>query len=161
MSVFLMPQRIKTTLILRYYLHPFVLLYRTRKTQIMMQLFERGIHRGLSLDDVLYGLMTSRDPLQNQRVRQVIDDLSLGIGLSEAMQRIDPTLGPVFKLNDVDHPIEMNLKRYLQLLEIKLKFLIQAVRWTLMSMAYLSFGLIIITAYQMMFEPIRLMEELL
>ena len=155
------PKAVRNQLLVKYADNPMFTLSRQTRTHHLLSLFAKGIQRGIPLDDVLYGLMSSQDALQNALIQRVYLDLNQGLSLGQAMQHIDLALRPVFMLNDLDHSASINIQRYLQLVEMKIKRLVSTVRWGLMGMAYGSFGLIIITAYQMMFEPIRLMEELL
>ena len=81
--------------------------------------------------------------------------------IADAIQRIDQRLRFAFILNNIDHSVETNLQRYLNLLSMKIKHNISLLRWFLLGFAYLSFGVIIVTAYQMMLEPLRVMEDIL
>ena len=124
-------------------------------------LFRSGINRGISFDDLIFALMNSKDPVQNSLVQRLKGDLNQGLGIADAIQRIDQRLRFAFILNNIDHSVETNLQRYLNLLSMKIKHNISLLRWFLLGFAYLSFGVIIVTAYQMMLEPLRVMEDIL
>jgi type II secretory pathway component PulF len=140
---------------------PIVRTWRSMSTYRLLTLFLKGLKRGLSLDDLIYALANSQTQIIRSLMKRVDENLENGISLAEAMQTIDPLLLAVFKLNDAERTVEVNLERYLKLQSLKINHNLQRIKWGLLSLAYLSFGIIILAAYQMMFEPIRLMEGLL
>lgn len=157
----LTPRKFRDRIILRFYTHPFLEMNRNSTTQIFLRLLLSGLKRGIGLDDLLFALMNSTNTVQNELVRCLQEDLHQGVALDEAIQHVDQRLRFAFLLHDVNHSVEMNLQRYLTLLALKIRHSLSVIRWSLLGFAYISFGVIIVTAYQMMLEPLRVMEELL
>lgn len=157
----LIPKDIRHRWIVRRYSHPLLSRYRTMNTNRFLVRFSMGINQAMPLDDLLFAISSTHDFMISSLSKRVFENLQLGKSLSDAMLCIDPTLNAVFKLNDSERTVESNLDRYLKLLSLKSNHQLQQTKWILMSLAYMSFGIIILAAYQMMFEPIRLMEELL
>jgi type II secretory pathway component PulF len=158
---YLLPRRYRNQFTLKFYTHPFLEIKRNAVSHCFLELMINGINRGISFDDLIFALMNSKDPVQNSLVQRLKGDLNQGLGIADAIQRIDQRLRFAFILNNVDHSVETNLQRYLNLLSMKIKHNISLLRWFLLGFAYLSFGVIIVTAYQMMLEPLRVMEDIL
>lgn len=157
----LIPKDIRQRWLLKGYFHPMFSRYRTMNTYRFLSRFSMGIKHAMPLDDLLFAISSTQSPIIRSLSKSVFENLQLGKSLSNAMLCVDPTLAAVFKLHDTERTVESNLERYLKLLNLKINHQLQRTKWSLMSLAYISFGMIILAAYQMMFEPIRLMEELL
>lgn len=157
----LIPQQIRHRLILKNYSYSLLSGFRAMNTCRFLTRFSMGIKQAMPLDDLLFAISSTQNPIISSLSKRVYADLQLGKSLSDAMQCVDPTLHAVFELHDTERTVESNFERFLRLLNLKVSHQLQRTKWSLMSFAYISFGVIILAAYQMMFEPIRLMEGLL
>jgi hypothetical protein len=84
-----------------------------------------------------------------------------GHSLADAIGHLDPSLKVLFVIQDDEQSVDMRLSRHYRLMLLRVDSLIKRWRTIVLGWGYLSFGYIIYTAYQIMFEPIRQLEQLL
>lgn len=159
--VVLVPPQRRVQMLLHCYHFPMLSGLRLLVSHRFMSLLILILAKGVSIHDLLFVLSNGNDPLLCQLMREVDHDLQRGKPLNEALMRLDARLGYVFLFQDGDHPLENHLKRYHSIQTLRVQSLVKSFRGTAMGMAYLSFGIIIVSAYQLMFEPIRRLEQLL
>lgn len=157
----LIPQRHRIAMVIRFY-HQVVLKdYRIIINTRFMSWMIRGLQQGLSGQTILTLLKHANDPILRHWSMVIHQELECGRSLADAAEQLDPRLKPLFVMNENDQSIDVRLQRHFTLMTLRLNAQIKRWRNVALGWAYFNFGIIILYAYQMMFEPIRQLEQLL
>ncbi len=159
--VALIPGKTRDSLIIRYYSHPILSDYRILISTQFVDWTTKGLQYGLSVQTILTLMALSNDPILSHWAGVIQRELENGYTLADAVGHMDQCLKVLFARHDEDQPFENRLSRHYGLMSRRVDSLIK--RWRMMGLGwgYLSFGYLIFTAYQIMFEPIRQLEQLL
>jgi hypothetical protein len=160
LSVFI-PRKYRTQLLIKHYHFPLLRCYKRIKSNQFISYLIQALAKGVSFHDLLYVLGNGNDLLMSHLIQAVNHALLEGTPLTEAIVSIDPYIKHILLLQDGGQTLEDHLKRYHALQALRIQTMIQRLRTITMSVAYFSSGIILVSAYQLMFEPIRRLEQLL
>ena len=154
-----LPSQLRLRLFANHFNHPLLGGIRVIIRHRFMIVLIQGLSKGVSIPDLLYILGHGNDPLMSLITNRVSADLNRGVPLSEALVHIDPHLKPIVVFHDSDHALDAQLRRYATFQGLRFQSMVKHLRGGLLGWAYVSFGFIMVYAYQMMFEPIRRLEQ--
>jgi type II secretory pathway component PulF len=154
-----MPARFRLRLMTNHFQHPALSGIRLIIRHRFMTMLIQAMAKGVSIHDLLFILGHGDDHLLRDVALRINADLIRGLPLSEALVHMDPHLKHLIVFHDPDHPLDVQLSRYAALQTLRFRSMVKRLRNGLLGCAYVSFGFIMVSAYQMMFEPIRRLEQ--
>lgn len=157
----LIPSKVRNAYIIRFYHHPMMNDFRFLLTTRFVHWLIKGLQQGLSAQTILTLLTLGGNSILRHWASVVMRELEGGHSLADAIGHLDPSLKVLFVIQDEEQSVDMRLSRHYRLMLLRVDSLIKRWRTIVLGWGYLSFGYIIFTAYQIMFEPIRQLEQLL
>jgi type II secretory pathway component PulF len=154
-----LPQRSRKHFLTNNYHHPLFGSLRLLVSQRFLTMLIQAQSKGVAIHDLLFVLTHGNDFFLSHFATQINDDLLNGLPLGDAMGHLDLRLKQVLIFHNTDHPLDTQLKRYASMQTLRFQTMIKQLRNGLLIWAYANFGIILISAYQMMFEPIRRLEQ--
>jgi type II secretory pathway component PulF len=154
------PAKFRNSIIIRFYDLSILSEYRFLVSTRFVQWMAKGQQQGLSVQTILTLSALSNDQILSHWSGVIRHDLENGHSLSDAVGHLDQRLKVLFAIHNEDQSIDNRFARHYGLMSRRVDSLIKRWRAMGLGLGYLSFGYLIFTTYQIMFEPIRQLEQL-